>query len=56
MVEQMTDTQLKRRLDWVEKVIAACTDPKSLPALNAAFQRLLDEQVRRDLQKEKKDD
>ena len=48
-LERFTDAALERRINTVETWIAAEADPKNLPALNAAFQKLLDEQVRRDL-------
>lgn len=48
MLDCLTDEQLSVRLDVVEKMIAAA-DWKDLPSLNLTFQRLLDEQVRRDM-------
>lgn len=40
---------LERRLDWVERMIATCKDPKSLPALNETYQKLIDRLVALDL-------
>lgn len=51
MLSKLTDLELERRLDLIERVLAKCPD-KERPAWNAAFQALLDEQVRRDLEKE----
>lgn len=47
-----SDVLLEQRLNTVEALIAQERDPKNLPSLNLAFQKLLDEQVRRDLEKE----
>jgi hypothetical protein len=47
----LTDAQIESRLDMLESMIRRA-DRKDLPYLNATFQRLLDEQVRRDLEKE----
>jgi len=49
MIEKLTDQQLAQRLDMVERMIGRA-DPKDLPALNAMFQKLIDEQVRRDIE------
>jgi hypothetical protein len=49
MLEDLSNEQIEARMTVLEGMIASCDDPKSLPALNATFQRLLDEQVRRDL-------
>lgn len=43
-----TDEQIEIRLNMVEGMMAKA-DPKDLPSLNRTFQRLIDEQVRRDL-------
>jgi hypothetical protein len=45
----LTDEQIASRLDMLERMIASA-DGKDLPALTRTFQRLLDEQVRRDLE------
>ncbi len=50
MIENLSDDQIEARLDLVEKLIARA-QTKDLPALNATFQKLMDEQVRRDLLK-----
>lgn len=50
-VENLTDAQLESRLQMMEDLIARTTDTKSLPSLNATVQKLVDEQVRRDLLK-----
>lgn len=52
MLNSLSDTQLEQRLAWVESLIHNCRDEKDLPYLNITFQKLLDEQVRRDLEKE----
>ena len=48
MLNRLTDKQIADRLDMVERMIAEA-DAKDLPSLNVTFQKLLDEQVRRDL-------
>lgn len=45
-----TDEKISTRLDWLEGMIAQERDPKNLPNLNKMFQRLIDEQVRRELE------
>jgi ribosome-binding protein aMBF1 (putative translation factor) len=50
--QDLTDEQLAHRLDMMEKLIARA-DTKDLPYHNDTFQKLLDEQVRRDLLKTK---
>jgi len=52
MIEELTDEQLEQRLDMAERLVLNNRDPKSQPALNITFQKLLDEQVRRDAEKE----
>lgn len=42
---------LEQRLNMVERMILEEQDPKNWPYLNHTFQKLLDEQVRRDLKK-----
>ncbi len=49
MLHALTDQQIDQRLTLVEGLIWTCDDPKRLPALNQTFQKLIDEQVRRDL-------
>ncbi len=49
---KLSDTQLEQRLAMVERLIVSERDEKNRPALNALFQKLLDEQVRRDLERE----
>lgn len=51
MLAKMTDEQIDARLDSIERMISKA-DAKQLPALNQTFQRLIDEQVRRDLEKQ----
>lgn len=48
-VENLTDAQLDARLQVMERLIAEARDVKSLPAYNSIVQKLIDEQVRRDL-------
>lgn len=50
-LREMSDTSLAMKLNLVELLILREPDWKKLPALNAAFRRLLDEQVRRDLER-----
>lgn len=47
----LTTKQLEQRLGWVEGMIVTA-HPKDLPALNQTYQRIMDELVRRDLEKE----
>lgn len=49
MITKLTNEQIESRLNMLEALIAKA-DAKDLPALNATFQKLLDEQVRRDLE------
>ena len=49
---KLTDQQIESRLAMIEKMIARA-DPKDLPSLNATFQKLIEEQVRRDLLNQK---
>lgn len=44
----LTDAQIKTRLDMIERMIGKAT-AKELPGLNATFQRLIDELVRREM-------
>ncbi len=53
MTWKLSDDQIESRLAMLERMIAAA-NPKDLPYLNATFQRLLNEQVRRDLEAERK--
>lgn len=48
-VENLTDEQLESRLNVIEQMIIKA-NAKDLPALNNMFQKLLDEQVRRDVE------
>jgi hypothetical protein len=52
MLHDLTDEQLEQRLDMVEGLISRCTDHKSLPHHNDMYQQIIDEQVRRDMEKE----
>lgn len=52
MLKDLSDEQIEQRLKMLEKMIYSA-DAKDLPALNATFQQLMDEQVRRDLKKTK---
>lgn len=45
----VTAAQLEARLSMVERLIAECRDSKSLPALNATYQKLIDRLVALDL-------
>jgi hypothetical protein len=45
----MNKQQLETRLDFIESQIAKCRDSKSLPALNATFEKLMDRLVALDL-------
>jgi hypothetical protein len=49
MIEKLTNAQLEARLDSLESMIAAETDWKKLPAMNAMFQRIIEELANRDL-------
>ena len=51
-VTNLTDEQINQRLTIVEAMICRERDWKNLPSLNATFDKLLTEQVRRDLLKE----
>jgi hypothetical protein len=50
-VRNLSDADLSTRLDIIERLMHRA-DAKDLPSLTAAFGKLLDEQVRRDLEKE----
>ncbi len=50
MVVNLSTSQIEARLAALERMIADCRDIKSLPSLNATYQKLLDELVRRDLE------
>lgn len=52
MLQTMTDQQIEYRIEFVESLIAQCSDCKSLPAYNDMLQRLMGELVRRDLAKQ----
>ncbi len=47
-IENLSDEQLDSRLDTIQSMIANA-DTKSLPSLNKIFQKLIDEQARRDM-------
>lgn len=47
--DRLTDEQIEAKLTALEGMILRERDWKTLPALNAAFQRLIAEQVRREL-------
>jgi hypothetical protein len=49
VVEDLSDEQIEARLGMLEARIARA-DVKDLPYLNDTYQKLLDEQVRRDLE------
>jgi len=48
----MTDEQLDKAANRLERLIASEQDWKSLPELNRQFQAIIDEQVKRDLAKD----
>lgn len=50
MLKNLKDEQIEVRLDLLEKRISECMDVKSLPSLNLTFQKLIEEQVRRDIE------
>lgn len=52
MIQNLTDEQIRVRLDFIEHKIAECRDWKSLPALNDMFQKLIEEQARRDVERQ----
>jgi hypothetical protein len=52
MLRNLTDQQIEARIDVVERWIVESRDAKSLPALNDIFQKLIDEQARRDVERE----
>lgn len=41
--------ELESCLDCIDRMIATCKDPKSLPALNETYQKLIDRLVALDL-------
>lgn len=47
-----TDEQLEQKLTLMERIIAEERDLKNLPYHNATYQKILDELVRRDLERE----
>jgi len=47
-INNLTDEQIVYRLTLVERWIHLAADTKDLPHLNDIFQKLIDEQVRRD--------
>jgi hypothetical protein len=49
-VENLTDEEIVARLNVLDGMLARA-NYKDLPALNITYQRLIDEQVRRDLQR-----
>ncbi len=49
---RLTIEQLEARLDWLERLMSRA-NLKDLPCLNATYQRVLDELVRRDLEPER---
>jgi hypothetical protein len=50
VLRNLTDEEIEQRLKIVENMIAKERDTKSLCNLNVIFQRLIDEQVSRDLE------
>ena len=50
----LSDSQLAQRLNLVERLMLQERDEKNLPSLVDLFQRLLNEQARRDVAKETK--
>jgi hypothetical protein len=52
MLSKMTDEMILSRMKFVEDKIAKATHVDDLKNLNTTYQKLLDEQVRRDLEKE----
>lgn len=48
---EMTDDQLKEKLDLAEKLVTGNRDPKNQPTLNRIFEMLFDEDVRRSLER-----
>ena len=50
--ERLSDAAIEAKLNLVERMIGRCVDMHAAAALNACFQRLLEEQVRRDLLKQ----
>lgn len=51
-LSHFTDEQLEQRVNTVEAWILREKDWKNLPALNDVFQKLIDEQARRDVENE----
>lgn len=47
-----SDEQLENKLKLTERIIAEEKDLKNLPYHNATYQKILDELVRRDLERE----
>jgi hypothetical protein len=54
MLCDLSDDSLEQKLDLVERELAICSDEQR-PAWNRMLQRLLDEQVRRDLERQDAD-
>jgi len=50
-LEKWSDDKIAARIDLVEWMITREADWKKLPPLNAAFNALIGEQVRRDLER-----
>lgn len=50
-LQTLSDQSLSIRMSILEALILREADWKKLPALNAAFRRLLDERVRRDVER-----
>lgn len=49
-LKRLSDAQLDARLDYLEQKIAQA-NPKDLPYLNSLFRKILEELVRRDLER-----
>lgn len=48
---KLTDEQIEQRLTLVEKLIAKERNTTNLASLNVTYQRLIDEQVARDMER-----
>ncbi len=51
-LRDMTDAELDQAADRMERIIGAEQDWKKLPLMNMLFQSIIEEQARRDVQKE----
>lgn len=48
----LSDAQIDARLSTLERIMLETTETSTLASLNSVYQRLIDEQVRRELDRE----